>query len=149
MVLKEDIQAELKQAILSGDHLRRDTLRMVLAAIKLVEVEKRGSLDQNAILSVLQKEVKVQQEAIEDAKKADREDLIEILTARQKILETYLPEPLSEEEVKQLAQDVIEEINAQTPQDMGKVMKALMPRVQGRIDGKIVNQIVRSLLLKE
>jgi uncharacterized protein YqeY len=149
MVLKEDLQAELKQAIRSGDHLRRDTIRMVLAAIKLAEVEKRGSLDQNAILSVFQKEVKVQQEAIEDAQKAGREDLINTMNAKLKILETYLPEPLSEDEVRHLAQDVIEEINAQTPQDMGNVMKALMPRVQGRIDGKIVNQIVRSLLLKE
>jgi uncharacterized protein YqeY len=149
MVLKEDLQNELKQAIRSGDHLRRDTLRMVLAAIKLAEVEKRGSLDQNGILSVLQKEVKVQHEAIEDAKKAGREDLIKNLNARLEILETYLPEPLSEEEVKQLAQDVIREVNAQKPQDMGKVMKVLMPRVQGRIDGKIVNQIVRSLLLEE
>jgi uncharacterized protein YqeY len=149
MVLKEDLQAELKQAIRSGDHLRRDTIRMVLAAIKLTEVENRGALDQAAVTSVLQKEVKVQHEAIEDAKKAGREDLIENINAKLKILETYLPEPLSEGEVTQLAQDVIDEIGAQTPKDMGNVMKILMPRVQGRIDGKMVNQIVRSLLSEE
>lgn len=149
MVLKEDLQTELKQTMRSGDHLRRDTIRMVLAAIKLAEVENRGPLDQAAITSVLQKEVKVQHEAIEDAKKAGRQDLIETANARLKILETYLPEPLSEEEVTQLAQNVIEEIGAQTPKEMGQVMKVLMPRVQGRIDGKIVNQIVRSLLSEE
>jgi len=149
MVLKEDLQTELKQTMRSGDHLRRDTIRMVLAAIKLAEVENRGPLDQAAITSVLQKEVKVQHEAIEDAKKAGRQDLIETANTRLKILETYLPEPLSEEEVTQLAQNVIEEIGAQTPKEMGQVMKVLMPRVQGRIDGKIVNQIVRSLLSEE
>jgi uncharacterized protein YqeY len=149
MVLKEDLQNELKQAMKSGDHLRRDTIRMILAAIKLVEIEKRGSLDQAEIISVLQKEVKVQHEAIEDAEKAGREDLIQPIKAKLEILESYLPEPLSEEEVTQIAQNVIEEIQAQGPQDLGKVMKVIMPRVQGRIDGKIVNQIVRSLLLKE
>ena len=149
MVLKEDLQTELKQTMRTGDHLRRDTIRMVLAAIKLAEVENRGPLDQAAITSVFQKEVKVQHEAIEDAKKAGRQDLIETANARLKILETYLPEPLSEEEVTQLAQNVIEEIGAQTPKEMGQVMKVLMPRVQGRIDGKIVNQIVRSLLSEE
>jgi len=149
MVLKEDLQTELKQTMRTGDHLRRDTIRMVLAAIKLAEVENRGPLDQAAVTSVLQKEVKVQHEAIEDAKKAGRQDLIETANARLKILETYLPEPLSEEEVTQLAQNVIEEIGAQTPKEMGQVMKVLMPRVQGRIDGKIVNQIVRSLLSEE
>ena len=149
MVLKEDLQNELKHAMKTGDHLRRDTIRMILAAIKLVEVEKRGPLDEAAILSVLQKEVKVQHEAIEDAKKAGREDLIQTIKARLEILESYLPEPLSEEEVTQIAQNVIEEIHAQGPQDLGKVMQVIMPRVQGRIDGKIVNQIVRSLLLKE
>jgi uncharacterized protein YqeY len=149
MVLKEDLQSELKQTIRSGDHLRRDTIRMILTAIKLAEVEKRGSLDETAVTVILQKEVKVQQEAIEDANKAGRDDLIETLEARIKILETYLPEPLSEEEVTEMARSVIEEVNVQTPQDIGKVMKVLMPRVQGRLDGKIVNQIVRSLLMKE
>jgi uncharacterized protein YqeY len=149
MVLKEDLQTELKQAMKSGDHLRRDTIRMILAAIKLVEVEKRGPLDEAGIISVLQKEIKVQHEAIEDAEKAGREDLIQPIRGRLEILEAYLPEPLSEAEVTQIAQNVIEEVHAQTPQDLGKVMKVIMPRVQGRIDGKMVNQIVRSLLLKE
>jgi uncharacterized protein YqeY len=149
MVLKEDLQSELKQVMRSGDHLRRDTIRMILAAIKLAEVEKRSSADETTVTAVIQKEVKVQQEAIEDAKKAGRNDLIELHNAKIKILETYLPEPLSEEEVTQLAQSAIEEVNAQTPQDIGKVMKVLMPRVQGRLDGKIVNQIVRGLLSKE
>jgi uncharacterized protein YqeY len=149
MVLKEDLQNELKQTMRSGDHLRRDTIRMILTGIKLTEVEKRRPLDPNEIIAVIQKEVKVQHEAIEDAEKAGREDLLLTIRARLEILESYLPAPLSEEEVTKLAQDVVEEINAQTPQDLGKVMKVLMPRVQGRIDGKIVNQIVRSLLLKE
>lgn len=149
MVRKEDLQDDLKEAMRSGENLRRDTIRMALTAIKFAEVEKRGPLDENAILSVLQKEAKVQHEAIDDAKKAEREDLIEILNAKLEIIESYLPEPMTEDEVTKLAQDIINEIDAKTPQDMGKVMKDLIPRVQGRMDGKVVSQIVRSLLLEE
>jgi len=149
MVLKSELQSELHKAMRSGDHLRRETLRLVLSSIKLAEVEKRGPLDESAMLSVLQKEVKIHQEAIEDARKAGRQDMIETLIAGQKIIESYLPEPLSQEEVTKMAEEVIIEVQAQSPQDMGNVMKVLMPRVQGRVDGKIVNQIVRSLLLKE
>lgn len=146
MVLKEDLQNELKDAIRSGDNLKRDTLRMALTAIKLAEVEKRGPLDETAILTVLQKEAKVQQESIEDAQKAGREDLTKHFNGVLEILKTYLPEPLTEEEVRQLAQDVIKEVGGESPQDMGKVMGVLIPRIKGRMDGKIVSQIVRSLL---
>jgi uncharacterized protein YqeY len=146
MVLKEDLQNDLQNAIRSGDNLKRDTLRMALTAIKLAEVEKRGPLDEAATISVLQKEAKVQQEAIEDAQKAGREDLIKQFRSILKILETYLPEPLTEEVVMQLAKDAILEVGGETPQDMGKVMGVLMPRIQGRMDGKKVSQIVRNLL---
>jgi len=146
MVLKEDLQNDLQNAIRSGDNLKRDTLRMALTAIKLAEVEKRGPLDEAATISVLQKEAKVQLEAIEDAQKAGREDLIKQFDSILKILETYLPEPLTEEEVMQLAKDAILEVGGETPQDMGKVMGVLMPRIKGRMDGKKVSQIVRNLL---
>ena len=146
MVRKEDLQSELHDALRSGDSLRKDTLRLVLSAIKLAEVEKRGPLDESDILSVLQKEAKVRHESISDAKKAEREDLLDDLYASLKIVETYLPQPLTEEDITQLAQEAINETGAKTPKEMGQVMKVLMPRIQGRADGKVVNEIVRSLL---
>jgi uncharacterized protein YqeY len=146
MVQKDTLQAELQAAIRSGDTRRKDTLRLALSAIKLAEVEKRGPLDEGGILAVLQKEAKVRHEAISDAKKAGREDLLDELYAGLEILETYLPQQLSEEELTQLAQEAIENTDASTPKEMGQVMKVLMPRVQGRADGKVVSNIVRSLL---
>jgi uncharacterized protein YqeY len=146
MVRKEDLQSELQDAIRSGDSLKKDTLRLALSAIKLVEVEKRGSLDEGGILSVLQKEAKVRHESIEEAKIAGREDLLDDLHASLRIIESYLPQPLTEEELIQLAQEAISETGAESPKEMGQVMKVLMPRIQGRADGKMVSGIVRSLL---
>lgn len=146
MVQKEALQSELHEAIRSGDSLRKDTLRLALSAIKLAEVENRGPLDEGGIISVLQKEVKIRHEAIVDAKKAGREDLLEGLYGGLEILETYLPQPLSEEEVTRLVKEAIDESGASTQKEMGQVMKVLMPRVQGRADGKVVSNIVRSLL---
>lgn len=149
MVRKEDFQSELHEALRSGDTLRRDTLRMALTAIKLEEVKKRGPLDEGDIISVLQKEAKVRHEAINDAKKAGRNDLLDDLYGSLKILEAYLPQPLTEEEVTQLAKEAIKETGAETAKEIGQVMKVLIPRIQGRMDGKVVNQIVRSLLLTD
>jgi uncharacterized protein YqeY len=149
MLRKEDLQNEMKEALRSGDKVRLETLRLALSAIKLAEVDKRKSLDEMELLSVLQKEVKMRHESISDAKKAGREDLIPVIEKELQILGEHLPEPLSEEELKGLAEEVILEMGAKSPQDMGKVMSALMPRVQGHADGKTVSQIVRSLLLKE
>jgi uncharacterized protein YqeY len=146
MVRKEDLQSELQDAIRSGDSLKKDTLRLALSVIKLVEVEKRGPLDEDGILSVLQKEAKVRHESIEEAKIAGREDLLDDLHASLRIIESYLPQPLTEEELIQLAQEAISETGAESPKEMGQVMKVLMPRIQGRADGKMVSGIVRSLL---
>ena len=146
---KETLQNDLKEAIRSGDKIRRATLRMVLSAIKLAEVEKQRELDEIDLLSIFQKEVKSRHETIADAERAGRPELISDLESELSILESYMPEPLSEEEIKKIAMDIIEETNAQGPQDMGKVMKNLMPRIQNRSDGSTVSGIVRSLLTKE
>ena len=119
---------------------------MALAAIKLAEVEKRGSLNEPDILAILQKETKGRKETIEDAKKANRDDLIKSAVAELAVLQTYLPQPLLPEELDELIQISIEETGATNPGDMGKVMKALMPKVQGRADGKVVSRRVRELL---
>ena len=149
MVQKEALQSELHEAIKAGDALRKDTLRLALTAIKLAEVEKLGPLDESGVLAVLQKEAKVRHEAISDAKKAGRDDLLDELYAGLDILEAYLPQPLSEKEVTQLAKEAITETGASDVKGMGQVMKVLMPRVQGRADGKVVSNIVRALLQPE
>ncbi len=146
MLTKESLQSDLKDAMRAGDDVRKRTLRMALAAIKLAEVERRGELDEGSLLAILQKEVKTRRESIEEAKRAGREDLIQALEAELAILHAYLPQPLTEDELRDLAQQAIQESGASDPKEMGKVMKVLMPRVQGRADGKTVSALVRELL---
>jgi hypothetical protein len=149
MLTKEGLQSDLKQAIRDGDDVRKRTLRMVLTSIKLVEVEKLEALDGSELIAVLQNEAKKRRESIEFAERAERSDLIGPLENELAVLQTYLPQPLNVEELHTLAQETITEIGAAGPQDMGKVMKVLMPRVQGRADGKAVSDAVRGLLTNE
>ncbi len=146
MLTKESLQSDLKDAMRAGDDVRKRTLRMALAAIKLAEVERRGALDEGALLAILQKEVKTRRESIEEAKRAGREDLIQALEAELATLQAYLPQPLAEDELRELVQRAIQESGASDPKEMGKVMRVLMPRVQGRADGKTVSALVRELL---
>jgi uncharacterized protein YqeY len=146
MPTKQELEADLKHAMRSGDDLRKRTLRMLLSNIKLAEVEARRPLDESEVLGAIQKEVKTRNESIEEARQYKREDLAQAAQDEIDVLQAYLPEPLSESELQQLAQDVIGAVGASSPADMGKVMKALMPRIQGRADGKAASQIVRNLL---
>ena len=148
MLTKEKLEEDLKNSIRSGDDVRKRTLRMVLTAVKITEVERRGPLDEPALLSVLQKEVKTRRETIEEAKRADREDLVIAAEDEIAFLNSYLPQPLTPEELENLASQAIEEVGASGPESMGKVMKVLMPRVQGRADGKAVSSLVQELLSK-
>ena len=136
----------MKEAMKSGDVLKRTTLRMALAAIKNREIDERAELDEPAVLALLQKEVKSRREAIVDAKSAGRDDLIEQAEAEIEILDAFLPKQLTEDEIRSLVQEAISETGAASMREMGNVMKALMPRVQGRADGKLVSGIVRELL---
>jgi uncharacterized protein YqeY len=146
MDTQKQIEKDLKDALRAGDEMRKSTLRMVLSAIKLVEVDKGDSLDEGEVLVILQKEIKSRLESIMDAEKADRPDLIADSQAEIKILEGYLPQALTPEEIEELAKEVISQEGAASMQDMGKVMKVLMPQVQGRADGSLVSQTVRQLL---
>lgn len=146
MYTKKDLEQELHQAMRSGDQLRKRLLRRLLSDIKLREVEKREELTEGEILSVIQKAVKVPQETREEALKAGRDDLVKTSDEEIELLQSYLPKPLSEEELKSMAEAAIAEVGATEPRMMGAVMKVLMPRVQGRADGKILSGIVRDLL---
>jgi len=146
MINKETLEADLKEAMRSKDDVRKRSLRMVLSAIKLVEIERQDDLDEETILGIIQREVKTRQETIEEAKQAGRDDLIASTLAEIEVLQVYLPQPLGEDELREIVQRAIEEVGASDPQDMGKVMKVLMPQIQGRADGKIASDLVRELL---
>jgi hypothetical protein len=146
MPTRTQLEADLKDAMRSGDDVRKRTLRMVLSAVKLAEVEKRGELDEAGMISVLQREVKARNETIQDAERAGRPELTEATRAELAVLRAYLPEQLSDDELTRLARQAIAETGATSPAEMGKVMKALMPKVQGKVDGKAVSDRVRDLL---
>lgn len=146
MDTRERIDQDLKNAMRSGDELRKRTLRMAVSAIRLAEIEKGRPLDEQEVLSILQKEVKSRQETIQDAQRADRPDLAAAAQEEIQILEEYLPKPLSDEELRAMAKEAIEETGASSMREMGQVMKVMMQRVQGRATGDRVSAIVRDLL---
>ncbi len=146
MNLKEQLQADVTTAMRAGDVMRRDTLRMVLAAIKQEEIDERIELDDAACLKIVAKQAKQRKESIADAEKAGRTDLIEQEEAELAIIETYLPQMMSRAEIETVAAEVIGEQGASGMQDMGRVMGQLMPRLQGRADGNVASQVVRELL---
>jgi uncharacterized protein YqeY len=148
METKARIESDLKDALRSGDETRKRTLRMVIAAIKNAEVDRGGALDEPALLAILQKEVKLRQEAINEAGQAGRTDLAAAAEAEIAVLQSYLPEQLSAAELQSLAQEVIAELGATSMADMGKVIKTLMARVQGRAPGDQVSAAVRQALQK-
>jgi len=148
MDIKTELSNAVKEAMKSGDEVRKRTIRMVLAAIKQVEVDRRVSLDDAAVISILQKEIKLRKEAFDEAGRANRADLAADAQAEIDILMVFLPEGLSAEELRALVQAAIAETGAAAPTDMGKVMKVLLPRIAGRAPGDQVSAQVRELLQK-
>lgn len=146
MTIKNQLNDSMKDAMKSGDEVRKRTVRMVLAAVKQAEVDKRTELDDMAVMNLIQKEMKNRRESMEEAKKANRADLVEANEAEIKILEVFLPKAMPAEELRALVQSAMEETGASTPADMGKVMKAVMPKVAGRAPNDIVSATVRELL---
>ena len=151
MDLREQLTNDLKEAMRQRDERRKTTIRSVIAAIKQAETEldregKRVSLDDDGILALIHKQAKIRQESIVEFGKGGRQDLVAEEEAELAILQTYLPRQLTPEEIKTEVRQVIAEVGASGPHDMGKVMKPLMARLRGRADGKLANQIVRELL---
>jgi uncharacterized protein YqeY len=148
MDIKTQVNDAMKVAMKANDDVARRTTRMALAAIKQIEVDKRTSLDDAAVIALLQKEIKNRREAIEEAKKANRPDLVADNEAEIKVLEVFLPKAMSPDELRTLAQAAVAETGASSQTDMGKVMKALMPKVAGRAAGDQVSAVVKELLTK-
>ena len=164
MNLKEKIEEDFKKTLKEKRKIEVSTLRMLKAAIFNKEKEKRykiskekpdlsgeqlekeSQLRDEEVLEVVSSEIKKRKESILEFEKGERQDLVEKETKEKEILEKYLPEQLSEEEIKKLAMKVIEKIEAKEPKDMGKVMAELMPKVKGKADGILVSKIVKGLL---
>ncbi|HCC79602.1 MAG TPA: aspartyl-tRNA amidotransferase [Anaerolineae bacterium] len=132
----------------AGDDITKRTIRMVLAAIKQTEIDRQVTLDEAAILGIIQKEIKTRRESLEEAHQASRPDLVAAADSEINVLKGFLPEELSDNDLMALAKEAVSECGAVSPADMGKVMKILLPRVQGRAPGDRISQAVRHLLQK-
>lgn len=147
MNMKQEMQIALTAAMKARDEDTKRTLRLVMSSIKLAEVEQGGEIDDARILGILQKEVKTRQDVIDESKRAHRDDLIDAAQREIKILNRFLPQQMDNEELKNLAKSVIDEIGATSIQEMGTVMKNLMPKLAGRASGQEASKVVRDLLL--
>jgi uncharacterized protein len=146
MNLNDRLNEDMKQAMRSQDKFRLSVIRMVRSSIKNIEIDQRKTLDDQEILDVLNREVKLRKDSLQEFEKAGRQDLVDQLKQELDILAVHMPKQLSEDEVKAIVQQTIQEVGASSKADMGKVMGALMPKVKGLADGKLVNQIVQQLL---
>ena len=144
--LKNQLNQDMKTAMREGERARRDTLRLLLAAIKQVEVDQQTSLSDEEVLGLLQKEAKKRQETISDFAAAGRPEAAAGEQAELALIETYLPAQVTADEIREHAQSLIAELGVSGPRAIGQVMGPLMAEFQGRADGKLVNQIVRQLL---
>ena len=146
MSLKQQLRNDLKEALKARDERRKAVIRMALAAIANAEVAQGGDLDDDAIVAVLRKEARRRQDTIAELKRADRPERLAAEEAELEILQGYLPQLLSREEIAAEARRVIEEVGAEGMRAMGDVMRRLMPKLKGRADGRLVNEVVRELL---
>lgn len=147
---KQQLKDELKQSMLAKSELKTSVLRMLLSAINYYEIQKGGAgyeATDEDVMAVIQKEAKQRRDSIDQFGKAGRQELADKETNELKLLEAYLPQQISEEEIKKLVEDAVSQTGAKTIADMGKVMGALMPKIKGKADGGIVSKIVKETLL--
>jgi uncharacterized protein YqeY len=146
MSLKDQLADDLKDAMRQGDENRKTTLRLLITAIKNAEVAAMKPLDDPEVVGVIGKQAKQRRESIEEFKKANRDDLVAREQAELEVLQEYLPPEISRDDVVAEARKVVAEVGASGPSDKGKVMAALMPRLAGRADGRMVNEVVTEIL---
>ena len=142
MTLSDRLQQDLQKAIRERDELRRDTLRMAIAAAYNMQKAAGRDLTDDEVLQVLGRQVKSRRESIEAYTAAGRTEAAAKEQAELEIVSSYLPAALGEDEVENLVKETIDEVGASSPRDMGKVMAALMPKIRGRADGKTVSAAV-------
>jgi len=146
MSVSEKIAADYKDALKAGDKNKVSVLRMLKASMKNKEIEKKAPLSDEEVQAILMSFVKRSKESIEQFSKAGREDLVEKEKEESLVVQGYLPKQIDEDELRRIVKDVVSEEKASGPKDMGKVMKAVMARVKGQADGKLVSKIVKEML---
>jgi hypothetical protein len=140
--IKEDLKASLKER----DELRSSVLRLLLSDIKNASIEKRAELSDEEIIEVISRSVKKRKDSIESYKRGGREDLVKKEEDELKILQVYLPEQMSEEEIEKLVEETISEVGASSPAEFGKVMEKVMGKAKGKAEGKTASRIVKEKL---
>lgn len=146
MSFKQVLQEDLKAAMKEKDTIRKNVITMVRASILQIEKDKKIEMNDEDILDVIAKAVKQRRDSIPEFERGNRPDLVQNLEREIQILMSYLPQQLTEEEIDKIVSQTIFEVGAQSPKDIGLVMKALMPKIKGRADGRIVNQLVKKHL---
>lgn len=147
MALKDQLQADLKTAMKNKDKNRKSTITLIRAAILQIEKDQKVVLDDEEILGIIAKQLKQRRDGLTEFEKAQRDDLIQQALEEIEIIESYLPTQLTIDQIRVIVNETIQETGAVDVKDMGKIMSALMPKIKGRADGKLVNQVVRESLI--
>ena len=146
MSLEERLVEEMKQAMKANDKLRLSTIRMIRSGLKNKEIELRKKLEDEDILKVIQVMVRKGEESVEQFQTGGRTDLVEKEKKEIEILKSFLPQPLGQDEILKIIDQSIQETQASSSKDIGKVMKSVMPKIGGKADGKLINQLVKERL---
>ena len=146
MEIKEQLTLALKNAMFNKDTIAKNTIRMILTNIKNAEIENQKELAYPEIVNILHKEVKMRKDTIQDATTAKRDDLVTQAKAELAIVQTFMPEAMTPDELRVLTAEIIRETNAESIKDMGRVMQALIPRLEGKISNAEASAIVKELL---
>jgi len=144
--LKQKLADDLKQAMRDGDKVKRSVIRLAMAAIKNTEIARQAVLEDGDVLGVIAKEIRQRKESIEAFKQGGRQELAAIEEAEMAVLEQYLPQQMSRDEITAEARRVIEEVGAESIRDKGKVMPPLIAKLKGKADGREINEVVTELL---
>lgn len=146
MGLKEQLNEDMKQAMRAKDKNRLSAIRMVRGAVRDREINSQVELDDDGVLEVIASQIKKRKDALEQLRKSDRDDLVEVETAQINTLQEFLPAQLSPAEIEVVVTEVIEELGATSMRDMGKVMGKLVPQLRGKADNSVISQIARQKL---
>ncbi len=149
LTLKQKIESDLLDNMRSKNEVGKNTLRMLLSAIKLYEIDKSTTIDDIGVLSLIQKEIKTRRDSVNDFQKGNRQDLVASTMSEIAFLEQYLPKQLSDPEIEIIVRVAIQEVGAIQPSEMGNVMKVVLPRISGQASSDRVSNIVRELLSKK
>ena len=146
MSLKEKLQEDLKSSMKNKDTVKKSVVTLIRAAIKQHEVDNRVELADDAIIDIISKQLKQRKDSLAEFEKANRDDLVEETKSEIQVLEGYLPQQLSEEELEKIVIETIAEVGATSMKDMGKIMAIIKPKTAGRADGRKINELVKKNL---